>query len=123
MVHIRKKKKFTKVKDIDILTSFSLKLKVLRAYNVRFTQCHFGLRVAAAVKSLQSCLTLCDSIDGSPPGSSIPGILQVRILEWVAISFSLSWRRWYNFPSPQVRRQRYREVQDQEESRQDSPGL
>ena len=43
---------------------------------------------AAAAKSLQSCLTLCDPTDGSPPGSSIPGILQARILEWVAISFS-----------------------------------
>ena len=42
----------------------------------------------AAAKSLQSCPTLCDPIDGSPPGSSIPGILQARILEWVAISFS-----------------------------------
>ena len=39
-------------------------------------------------KSLQSCSTLCDPIDGSPPGSAIPGILQARILEWVAISFS-----------------------------------
>ena len=43
---------------------------------------------AAAAKSLQSCPTLCDPIDGSPPGSPIPGILQVRTLEWVAISFS-----------------------------------
>ena len=43
---------------------------------------------AATAKSLQSCPTLCDPIDGSPPGSSVPGILQVRILEWVAISFS-----------------------------------
>ena len=43
---------------------------------------------AAAAKSLQSCLTLCDPIDGSPPGSPIPGILQARILERVAISFS-----------------------------------
>ena len=42
---------------------------------------------AAAAKSLQSCPTLCDPIDGSPPGSSIPGILQARTLEWVAISF------------------------------------
>ena len=42
----------------------------------------------AAAKSLQSCLTLWDPIDGSPPGSSVPGILQARILEWVAISFS-----------------------------------
>ena len=43
---------------------------------------------AAAAKSLQSCLTLCDPIDGSPPDSPVPGILQVRTLEWVAISFS-----------------------------------
>ena len=42
----------------------------------------------AAAKSLQSCLTLCDPIDGSPPGSTIPGVLQARTLEWVAISFS-----------------------------------
>ena len=45
-------------------------------------------QVAAAAKSLQSCLTLCNPTDGSPPGSPIPGILQARILEWVAISFS-----------------------------------
>ena len=43
---------------------------------------------AAAAKSLHSCLTLCNPIDGSPPGSPIPGILQARTLEWVAISFS-----------------------------------
>ena len=43
---------------------------------------------AAAAKSLQSCLTLCDPIDGSPPGSPVPGNLQARTLEWVAISFS-----------------------------------
>ena len=46
------------------------------------------LTAAAAAKLLQLCLTLCDPIDGSPPGSPIPGILQARILEWVAISFS-----------------------------------
>ena len=46
---------------------------------------------AAAAKSLQLCLTLCDPIDGSPPGSAIPGILQARTLEWVAISFSNAW--------------------------------
>ena len=45
---------------------------------------------AAAAKSFQSCLTLCDPIDSSPPGSPVPGILQARILEWVAISFSNS---------------------------------
>jgi len=43
---------------------------------------------AAAAKSLQSCPTLCNPIDGSPPGSPVPGILQARALEWVAISFS-----------------------------------
>ena len=43
---------------------------------------------AAAAKSLQLCLTLCNPIDGSPPGSPVPGILQARTLEWVAISFS-----------------------------------
>ena len=43
---------------------------------------------AAAAKSLQSCLTLCDPLDGSPPGSAVPGILQARILEWAAISIS-----------------------------------
>ena len=47
----------------------------------------------AAAKSLQSCPTLCDLIDGSPPGSSIPGIFQARTLEWVAISFSNA-RKW-----------------------------
>ena len=48
--------------------------------------------LAAAAKSLQSCLTLCDPIDGSPPGSPIPGILQARTLERVAISFSNAWK-------------------------------
>ena len=47
---------------------------------------------AAAAKLLQSCLTLCDPIDGSPPGSPVPGILQARTLEWVAISFSSAWK-------------------------------
>ena len=46
---------------------------------------------AAVAKSLQSCPTLCDPIDGSPPGYPIPGILQARPLEWVAISFSNQW--------------------------------
>ena len=56
-------------------------------------QRHFGFyakdsTAAAAAKSLQSCPTLCDAIDGSPPGSPVPGILQARTLQWVAISFS-----------------------------------
>ena len=51
------------------------------------------LNLAAAAKSLQSCPTLCDPRDGSPPGSPVPGILQARTLEWVAISFSNA-RKW-----------------------------
>ena len=50
------------------------------------------LFMTATAKSLQSCPTLCDPIDGSPPGSPIPGILQARTLEWVAISFSSAWK-------------------------------
>ena len=63
-------------------------------YCQNFTHCRVyaaaaaAAAVAAAAKSLQSCPTLCDPIDDSPPGSSIPGILQARIPEWVAISFS-----------------------------------
>ena len=52
----------------------------------------FKAVAAAAAKSLQSCPTLCDPIESSPPGSSIPGILQARTLEWVAISFSNVWK-------------------------------
>ena len=51
----------------------------------------------AAAKSRQSCLTLCDPIDGSPPGSPIPGILQATTLEWVAISFST------DLPNPEIK--------------------
>ena len=51
------------------------------------------IQYAAAAMLLQSCPTLCDPIDGSPPGSPIPGILQARTLEWVAISFSNAWKR------------------------------
>ena len=54
-----------------------------------------SLPAAAVAKSLQSWPTLCDRIDGSPPGSAIPGILQARTLEWVAISFSNAWKwKW-----------------------------
>ena len=51
----------------------------------------FSSSPVTAAKSLQSCLTLCDPIDGSPPVSPVPGILQARTLEWVAISFSNAW--------------------------------
>ena len=50
------------------------------------------ITAAAAAKSLQSCPTLCNPIDVSPPGSRVPGILQARTLEWVAISFSNAWK-------------------------------
>ena len=53
---------------------------------------HCLLAAAAAAKSLQLCPTLCDPIDSSPPGSLVPGILQARILEWVAISFPSAWK-------------------------------
>ena len=53
---------------------------------------HDWATAAAAAKSLQSCLTLCDPTDGSPPGSPVPGILQARTLEWVAISSSNAWK-------------------------------
>ena len=52
----------------------------------------YAAAAAAAAKSLQLCPTLCDPIDGSPPGSSFPGILQARTLEWVAIFFSNAWK-------------------------------
>ena len=51
-----------------------------------------GVAAAAAAKSLQWCPILCDPIDGSPPGSPVPVILQARTLEWVAISFSNAWK-------------------------------
>ena len=54
---------------------------------------HFNFRAdAVAAKSLQSCLTLCDPIDGSPPGSPVPGSLMARTLEWVAVSSSNAWK-------------------------------
>ena len=65
----------------------------LHIENLQFRKGNKGLvledaAAAAAAKSLQSCPTLCDPTDSSPPGSSVPGILQARTLEWVAISFS-----------------------------------
>ena len=68
-----------------------------RSFLYRFSiySCHLFLISSASVaaaKSLQSCPTLCDPIDSSPPGSPVPGILQARTLEWVAISFSNAWK-------------------------------
>ena len=62
-----------------------------------------GLATAAAAKSLQSCPTLYDPIDSSPPGSAVPGILQARTLEWVAISFSNAWKWSYSVMSDSSR--------------------
>ena len=67
-------------------------VKILCAWPI-YTSPPTNLAAAtAAAKSLQSCPTLCDPIDGSPPGSPVPGILQARTLEWVAISFSNAWK-------------------------------
>ena len=54
----------------------------------KYIYIYIYMYAATAAKSLQSCPTLCDPIDGSPPGSPVPGTLQARVLEWVAISFS-----------------------------------
>ena len=62
--------------------------KVALKLSIQKTKIMASGPIAAAAKSLQSCPTLCDPIDGSPPGSPVPGILQARTLEWVAISFS-----------------------------------
>ena len=70
--------------------SYPIAASLYRAKNIHMNTCYAMLCYA---KSLQSCLTLCDPIDGSPPSSAIPGILQERILEWVAISFSNAWKR------------------------------
>ena len=66
----------------------SLVVRVVRNETERYTYNRACAAAAAAAKSLQSCPTLCNPIDGSPPGSPIPGILQARLLEWVAIAFS-----------------------------------
>ena len=60
--------------------------------SLHFTSVYNLRKGAAAAKSLQSCPTLCDPIDGSPPGSPVPGILQARTLAWVAIIFSSAWK-------------------------------
>ena len=65
---------------------------VLNTESLLYPQIETSSAAAAAAKSLQSCPTLCDPIDGSPPGSPVPGILQARTQEWVAISFSNAWK-------------------------------
>ena len=70
---------------INILSTFNYWL-ISHSNLIKYTV------AAAAAKSLQSCPTLCDPIEGSPPGSPVPGILQARTLEWVTISFSNAWK-------------------------------
>ena len=77
------------------MTQASLWPLSLWAFNVispSFQALYTQAAAAAAAKSLQSCPTLCNPMDGSPPGSPVPGILQARTLEWVAISFSNAWK-------------------------------
>ena len=69
---------------------FTASLPAFTVVNILFQP--FWWVYAAAAKSLQSCQTVCDPIDASPPGSPVPGILQARTLEWVAISFSNAWK-------------------------------
>ena len=64
------------------------RIKIARRISVNLRYVDAAAAAAAAAKLLQLCLTLCDPINGSPPGSPVPGILQARTLEWVAISFS-----------------------------------
>ena len=84
------------IKNMWIISEFQT-LNLTWRWNIpetmlRGTDWVLDIRTAAAAKSLQLCPTLCDPIDGSPPGSPIPGILQARTLEWVAISFSNAWK-------------------------------
>ena len=69
-------------------------LKCIKTYTQSLVETHSAgsTAAAAAAKSLQSCPTLCDPIDVSPPDSPVPGVLQARTLEWVAISFSNAWK-------------------------------
>ena len=91
--------KFMSIESVSLLTRAlipSFRPTIMTSSNPNYlpnapspTPSHWGLGLAAAAaKSLQSCPTLCNSIDSSPPSSPIPGILQARTLEWVAISFS-----------------------------------
>ena len=75
------------------LFAIFLQLRIQERY-IHWMLCILRLFIytAAAAKSLQSCLTLWEPIDGNPPGSPVPGILQARTLEWVAISFSNAWK-------------------------------
>ena len=84
-------KNLTKNRYRCITESLTIHLKLTQLCNsttLQFKKLKIKINAVATAKSLQLCPTLCDSIDGSPPGSPIPGILQARTLEWVAIGFS-----------------------------------
>ena len=78
------------LKSRDITLPTKVRLFKAMVFAVVMCRCESWTikKAAAAAKLLQLCLTLCDPTDGSPPGSAVPGILQARTLEWVAISFS-----------------------------------
>ena len=80
---------------IECVRQMILHCLSIHSPNERYFHCIQDLAImktSAAAKSLQLCLTLCNPIDSSPPGSPIPGILQARTLQWVAISFSNAWK-------------------------------
>ena len=76
-------------KSWQSMINFKISTKLIGKLQKYFKNCSAA---AAVAKSLQSCPTLCNPIDGSPSGSPVPGILQARTLEWVAISFSSAWK-------------------------------
>ena len=80
------------VREMQIKTAMRYHLTLVRMAIVKSLQIINDVAAAAAAKSLRLCPTLCNPIDGSPPDSPIPGILQARTVEWVAISFSNAWK-------------------------------
>ena len=92
---LKKLKLNSSVKTCKIFLELSPKkdvLFIIEDWNAKVGSQETPAAAAAAAKSLQSCLTRCDHIDGIPPGSAVPGILQARTLEWIAISFSNAWK-------------------------------
>ena len=90
---ITKSQSLLKLIYIELVMPFNhlILCRPLLLYSI-FHSIRIFSNAAAAATSLQSCPTRCDPRDGSPPGSPVPGILQARILEWVAISFSNAWK-------------------------------
>ena len=87
-----KNSKLENEKDLKIVMKIEILNLLLSLFDTTILGRYHNSAAATAAKSLQSCPTLCDPIDGSPPGSPVPGILQARTLEWVAISFSNAWK-------------------------------